>query len=76
MMRATEATEPWPAERLREARGILADLAHQPDTRLLLAARIMIRHSPDETERKDARELQQFLDARSPASTSPQGGAA
>lgn len=71
-----DTSEPWPAERLREARGILADVAHHPDTRLVLAARIVITHSRDEAERNDASALQRLLDKRVAVAACPQGGAA
>lgn len=68
-------TEPWPAERLREARGILADMAHHTDTRLVLAARVVIAHSPDDAECKDASALRRILDARASGTVDCQGGA-
>lgn len=69
------ATEPWPAERLREARSILADVAHHPDTRVALAARVVIAHSRDEAERTDASAMQRILETRASAAANCQGGA-
>lgn len=67
--------EPWPAERLREARGILADAAHHPDTRVALAARVVIAHSPEDAERSDASALQRILENRAPGAADHPGGA-
>lgn len=55
-------TAPWPADRLREARAILADVTHQPDTRAALAARVIVRHSRCEAERRDACAVLRLLD--------------
>jgi hypothetical protein len=81
MTLATEFTgDPWPAERLREARAILADAAHHPDTLVSLAARVIVRHSRDEAECRDAHALRRLfkanLQSTAPTATCLQGGAA
>lgn len=73
---AEHNSEPWPAERLREARAILADVAHHPDTRLVLAARVVIAHSRDAAERSDAHALVQRLDRPVSAMSCSQRGSA
>ena len=70
-----DTTDPWPAEGLREARSILADVVDHPDTRLVLAARVVIAHSPDSAERNDASALRRILDARASGTADCQGGA-
>jgi hypothetical protein len=44
----------WRQERLHEARGILADIAHNPDTLVVLACRVVCGCSPEAKERGDA----------------------
>ena len=36
----------WPAQRLAEARGIVADFVHHPDSLIVLACRAIAAHSP------------------------------
>jgi hypothetical protein len=81
MTLTTEFTgDPWPAGRLREARAILADVTHHPDTLVSLAARVIVRHSRDEAECRDAQALRRLFEAKpqssTPAAASWQGGAA
>lgn len=68
----------WHLERLIEARGIVADFAHQSDTLVLLACRVICAHSTDASERADALGLIRLLSAGSPeaASAAPKGGTA
>ena len=68
----------WQRERLTEARGVLADIGHHPDTLVLLACQVICAHSPDPIERTDALGMMHLLSTRSPetASTAPKGGAA
>jgi hypothetical protein len=54
----------WRQECLNEARGILADMAHHPDTLVILACRVACGCSEDATERTDALGLMRLLDAR------------
>lgn len=80
MMQITQTTEEWRADRLYEARNILADIVHHPDTRLILAARVVIANSRDEAERTEAQRLWRLLEPRRShdcvASASQQGGGA
>lgn len=77
MIQPPHLAEPWPVvERLREARAILADVVHHPDTLLDLAARVVIAHSPDAAECCDAHALRQILEPGMFAAACPQGGAA
>jgi hypothetical protein len=45
------AQSQWRQERLIEARGILADMAHHPDTLVILACRVVCGCSPDAKDR-------------------------
>ena len=66
----------WHADRLAEARGIVADLAHHPDTLVLLACRVICSHTLDPLERVEALGLLQVVGASQPnASPSCVGGA-
>ena len=56
----------WRAQRLAEARIVLADIAHHQDGLIRLAARVIVSHGETATEREDARLLLVVLDARSP----------
>jgi hypothetical protein len=81
MIQVSEFTAaPWPADRLSEARAILADIAHHPETRLVLAARVIVRHSRDEAECREACALRRLFDTKprsgTPATACRQGGAA
>ncbi len=70
--------EHWQQDRLIEARGILADVAHHPDTLVLLACQVICAHSPDPVERTDALGVMRLLGRHSPetANTTAKGGAA
>jgi len=54
----------WQQERLTEARGILADMAHHPDTLVVLACRVVCGCSVDATEQADALGLMRLLIAQ------------
>lgn len=56
----------WRAQRLAEARAVLADVAHHQDGLIRLAARVIVSHGETAKEREDARVLLVVLDARSP----------
>ena len=56
----------WRAQRLAEARAVLADVAHHQDGLIRLAARVIASHGETTKEREDARVLLVVLDARSP----------
>lgn len=55
----------WPAERLTEARSIVADFAHHPDSLIILACRAIAAHSPDPQECREAVALAGLLVGRS-----------
>ena len=57
----------WRAERLAEARTVVADVAHHSDHLIRLACKVLMQHGETGTEREDARLLLLILDAqRSP----------
>ncbi len=56
----------WRAERLAEARAVLADVAHHQDGLIRLAARVIVSHGETAKEREDAHLLLVVLEARSP----------
>ncbi len=51
----------WPAQRLAEARGIVADFVHHPDSLIVLACRAIAAHSADPQERREALALAGLL---------------
>lgn len=62
----------WPAQRLAEARGIVADFVHHPDSLIVLACRAIAAHSRDPHEGREALALAGLLIAVS--SRKPKGG--
>lgn len=56
----------WPADRLAEARAVIADVAHHSDHLIRLACNVLVTHGDTATERKDARVLLVVIDARRP----------
>jgi len=56
----------WRAERLAEARAVIADVAHHQDGLICLAARVIVSHGETAKEREDARLLLVMLEGRSP----------
>jgi hypothetical protein len=56
----------WPADRLAEARAVIADLAHHSDHLIRLACKVLVTHGETAAERKDARVLLVVIDARQP----------
>ncbi len=64
----------WPAQRLTEARGIVADFVHHPDSLIVLACRAIAAHSPDPQEGREALALAGLLICVS--KRKPNGGAA
>ena len=56
----------WPADRLAEARAVVADVARHSDHLVGLACNVLITHGETATERKDARILLVVVDARRP----------
>ncbi len=57
---------PWLADRLAEARIVIADVAHHSDHLIRLACNVLVAHSETATEREGARVLLVVIDARRP----------
>ena len=57
----------WPADRVAEARAVIADVAHHSDHLIRLACNVLATHGDTAAERKDARVLLVVIDARCPA---------
>jgi hypothetical protein len=62
----------WPADRVAEARAVLADVAHHSDHLIRLACNVLVQHGETEQEREDARILLVVIDARQPTRSAPQ----
>ncbi len=56
----------WPADRLAEARAVIADVAHHSDHLIRLACRVLAAHGDTPAEREDAQRLLVVIDARRP----------
>lgn len=56
----------WPADRLAEARAVVADVARHSDHLIGLACNVLVVHGETATERKDARVLLLVIEARRP----------
>ena len=56
----------WPADRLAEARAVIADVAHHTDHLIRLACNVLATHGDTAAERKDARVLLVVIDAQRP----------
>ena len=56
----------WPADRVAEARAVIADVAHHSDHLIRLACNVLATHGDTAAERKDARVLLVVIDARRP----------
>lgn len=56
----------WPADRLAEARAVVADVARHSDHLIGLACNVLVTHGETAVERKDARVLLLVIDARRP----------
>lgn len=59
----------WPADRLAEARAVIADVAHHSDHLIRLACNVLAAHGNTAAEREDARVLLVVIDARRPIRT-------
>jgi hypothetical protein len=59
---------PWPAERVAEARAVIADVAHHSDLPIRLACDVLVQHGETPGERADALRLLVVIDARRPVS--------
>ncbi len=56
----------WPADRVAEARAVIADVAHHSDHLIRLACKVLVTHGETAAERNDARVLLVVIDARCP----------
>ena len=56
----------WPEDRVREARAVIADVAHHSDHLVRLACDMLVRHGDSAAERRDARALLFVVDGRRP----------
>jgi hypothetical protein len=56
----------WPADRLAEARTVIADVAHHSDHLIRLACNVLAAHGDTPAEREDAQRLLMVIDARQP----------
>ncbi|MTH66044.1 hypothetical protein [Paracoccus shanxieyensis] len=56
----------WPAERVTEARAIIADVAHHSDQLIRLACNVLVQHGETSAEREEAQRLLVVVDARRP----------
>ena len=67
----------WQQGRLIEARGILADIAHHPDSLIVLACQVICTHGPDPVECADALGVSWLLGSRlsETSNTALNGGA-
>ena len=59
----------WPADRVAEARAVIADVAHHTDHLIRLACKVLVTHGETAVEREDARVLLVVIDARRPIRT-------
>ena len=62
-------TADWPADRVAEARAVIADVAHHSDHLIRLACKVLVTHGETVVERQDARGLLVVIDARRPIRT-------
>ncbi len=56
----------WRADRLAEARAVIADIAHHSDHLIRLACNVLVAHGETAAEREEARVLLVVVDARRP----------
>ena len=56
----------WPADRVAEARAVMADVVHHSDHLIRLACNVLVQHRGTAQEREDARILLVVVDARQP----------
>ena len=56
----------WPADRVAEARAVLADVAHHSDQLIRLACNVLAQHGETPGERADAQRLLVVVEARRP----------
>ena len=54
----------WPADRVAEARAVIADVAHHSDLLIRLACNVLAQHGETAIERADAQRQLVVVDAR------------
>ena len=59
-------TPAWPADRVAEARAVIADVTHHSDLLIRLACNVLVQHGETPDERADAQRLLVVVDARRP----------
>lgn len=59
-------TSAWPADRVAEARAVIADVAHHSDLLIRLACNVLALHGETPGEHADAQRLLVVVDARRP----------
>lgn len=64
--RRDHARQDWPADRLAEARAVIADVAHHSDQLIRLACNVLSAHGETPAERSEAQRLLVVVDARRP----------
>jgi hypothetical protein len=64
--RRDHAGRDWPADRLAEARAVIADVVHHSDHLIRLACNVLAAHGETPAERADALRLLVVVDARRP----------
>ena len=57
-------TSVWPADRVAEARAVIADVAHHSDLLIRLACNVLAQHGESAAERAEAQRLLVVVDAR------------
>ena len=65
-MHLPPSTSDWLADRVAEARAVIADVAHHSDHLIRLACNVLATHGETAVEREDARVLLVVIDARRP----------
>ena len=63
----------WPADRVAEARAVIADVAHHSDHLIRFPCNVLVTHGDTAAERKDASVLLVVIDARRPAQRDDNG---
>ena len=66
MNRPDRRPSTWPADRVAEARAVIADVANHSDHLIRLACNVLVAHGVTAAERNDARVLLLVVDARQP----------
>lgn len=57
-------TSAWPADRVAEARAVIANVAHHSDLLIRLACNVLAQHGETTAERAEAQRLLMVVDAR------------